>query len=323
MFMTKKAGCIFTLFFILSVYTVCAADGQTAQSQTPISAVRSVTVDKERMPRIRSLSAKDELFKQYNSDTEQAYMDFAKNKKPLQSFYIYKGLKNDTLFAVASRCSIPYETLATVNSIEDQNVSLEDKELLLPTVAGIFVCDPPEYPFEKLLYAKNDGRLLGKNDVICYNIGKKRYYFFAQERFSPTERAFFLDSLMRIPVAHAQISSVFGKRISPISGQWHFHQGIDLVVPEGTDVMACKNATVAVCEYGDRIYGNYIILDHGGKITSIYAHLSQIIAKKGETVYSGQVIGKVGHTGMATGAHLHFEIRVNNVPSDPQKMIKK
>lgn len=285
--------------------------------------IQHATLHIERCPKIKELSSKDIIFNQYSADVENAYILLANHKASEQSFFVYKAKKDDNLLTVSSRCSIPYETIATLNGIENQSVSLNNKTLLLPTVPGVFVNDAPKLPYEQLLYQKLDSRLLEQNSAICYTFENKNYYFFEGERFSSTERTFFLDSSMRMPLKHSQMSSAFGMRTSPISGKWQFHKGIDLAAPEGTDVYACQSATVSTCGINDATYGNYIILDHGGGMTSVYAHLSAIAIKKGQTIYRGQLIGKVGHTGMATGPHLHFEIRINSKPSDPQKLIKK
>lgn len=285
--------------------------------------VPHVQLQQDKLPHIENLSSKDILFEQYSEEVEQSYIRAAKHQSPALSFFTYTAGKNDTLLTVASRCSLPYETIATLNSIENQAVPLQNKKLLLPTVPGIFINSKPELPYEMLLYQKFDSMLLEQNNVICYNFGDKELYFFECERFSSTERAFFLDSSLRMPLKHCQLSSAFGMRTSPISGKWLFHKGIDLAAPEGTDVFACQSASVSVCGYNDAVYGNYIILDHGNGMTSVYAHLSAVMVKKGETVYGGRLIGKVGRTGMATGPHLHFEMRLQNIPSDPQKLIQK
>ena len=159
--------------------------------------------------------------------------------------------------------------------------------------------------------------------LLRYNYLGRQYCFFERERFSSTERAFFLDSSMRIPVDHSVVSSEFGKRISPISGKWHFHSGIDLAAKEGENVYACRSATVLKCVENDSVYGNFIVLSHGGGMTSLYAHLSAILVEKGQTVFKGQHIGNVGQTGLATGPHLHFEIRQNDVPSNPNSVLSK
>lgn len=297
------------LFFLIVLFLAKSLFAQ--QIQIPL----------ERIPKIEVLNNTDVLFTQYCEEVEASYRTLAKHQKTNPSFFSYTATKNDTLLTVAARCSLPYETIATLNSIENQSIPLQGKTLFLPTVSGIFVKENPTLPFEQLLYEKMDGRLLEQNNVVCYNLNNSNYYFFEGERFSTTERSFFLDSSIKMPLKRFILSSNFGMRISPISGEWKFHNGIDMAAPEGTEVFACLSATVLQCSRNDATFGNFIVLDHGGGKTSIYAHLSQILVKKGETVSTGQIIGKVGMTGLATGPHLHFEIRLNNQPSNPQSLI--
>ena len=126
---------------------------------------------------------------------------------------------------------------------------------------------------------------------------------------------------MQLPLSKKIVTSGFGYRVSPITGKWKFHAGIDLAAPEGTEVYACKQGKVKTAAYSD-IYGNYIVLSHNNSTTSLYAHLSQILVQKNESVATGQKIGLTGTTGASTGPHLHFEVRENGTPMDPSKMIK-
>ena len=142
---------------------------------------------------------------------------------------------------------------------------------------------------------------------------------------SPTERAYFLDSSLRLPldIGTYWVSSEFGKRKNPLSGQIKNHNGIDLAAPVGTPVYAIKDGSAYCCIYGDKELGNYIILSHDmGKMTSVYAHLSEICIKQYQNVRKGDIIGYVGETGMATGPHLHFEIRQGGVPQDPRTKLR-
>lgn len=306
------------LFFIILIFI------ETLFTANAISKeITQVNLKLEHIPKIEKLESKNILFQQYSQEVENSYKEFAKGNTPLQNFYAYKAGQNDNLISISARCSIPYETIATLNCIPDQNTVLKGKTILLPVVPGIFINIQPELPYEVLLFNKNSTRILEGQNCLCYNLQGRKYYFFPRERFSSTERAFFLDSSMKIPVEHSVVSSEFGKRVSPISGKWHFHSGIDLAAKEGETVYACRSATVQKCAENDSVYGNYIILDHGGGMTSVYAHLSAINVEKGQTVFKGQQIGKVGHTGMATGPHLHFEIRQNNVPSDPNGVLSR
>lgn len=112
------------------------------------------------------------------------------------------------------------------------------------------------------------------------------------------------------------ITSPFGWRSNPFGGSPEFHPGLDIAAPMGTTVTAAAAGTVMLAQwYGG--YGNYILIDHGGGLSTGYGHLSAIYVSVGQHVQRGQAIGAVGSTGQSTGPHLHFEIRVNGKPVDP------
>jgi murein DD-endopeptidase MepM/ murein hydrolase activator NlpD len=113
------------------------------------------------------------------------------------------------------------------------------------------------------------------------------------------------------------VTSGFGDREDPFTGEREFHGGIDIGAPEGTDVLAI--AAGQVVETGrNRPYGNYVVLEHGETTRSRYAHLeSEPTVEEGQSVQRGQVLGDVGSTGRSTGSHLHFEYSVNGERRDP------
>jgi len=117
------------------------------------------------------------------------------------------------------------------------------------------------------------------------------------------------------------IMSHFGKRLSPVTGQWQTHTGIDISTRIGTPVRSTADGVV-VFKGWDGAYGNTVILDHGGGYISRYAHLSHIYVSHGQTVHRGDIIGTVGVTGNATGPHLHFEINRNGRAMNPIKFLK-
>jgi murein DD-endopeptidase MepM/ murein hydrolase activator NlpD len=110
---------------------------------------------------------------------------------------------------------------------------------------------------------------------------------------------------------------VNGTLTSPFGYRWgRMHEGIDISVPEGTPVRAAKAGTVVIAAYTGG-YGNYTCVDHGGGLSSCYAHQSSYAVSPGDSVSQGEVIGYSGNTGSSTGPHLHFEIRVNGGAVDP------
>ncbi|GAB4210524.1 MAG: M23 family metallopeptidase [Synechococcales cyanobacterium] len=120
---------------------------------------------------------------------------------------------------------------------------------------------------------------------------------------------------MMAPVA-GRVSSVFGWRVHPVYRTRRFHSGIDFAVASGTPVAAANNGTVIFAGwYGG--YGNTVIINHGGGITTLYAHNSSVLVAPGQTVRRGQAIARSGSTGLSTGPHVHFEVRVKGQPVNP------
>jgi excinuclease ABC subunit C len=124
------------------------------------------------------------------------------------------------------------------------------------------------------------------------------------------------------------LSSLFGYRLHPIFKRRIFHNGLDFAAPQGRPIYAAETGTVIVAGehpqyYG---YGKITIIDHGRKngkqLATVYAHQSQILVREGETVQKGQEIGRVGRTGHATGPHLHFEVRVDGIPTNPLEYLR-
>lgn len=112
--------------------------------------------------------------------------------------------------------------------------------------------------------------------------------------------------------------SAYGWRIHPIWGDRRFHAGEDIGAPMGTPILAADSGLVTVIPDNGNGYGNYIIINHGGGRTTLYAHMSGFAVSNGATVTQGQTIGYVGSTGNSTGPHLHFEVRVNGATTDPK-----
>jgi len=123
------------------------------------------------------------------------------------------------------------------------------------------------------------------------------------------------------PEPQAQISQPFGPStywFEPPYGSYpHFHTGIDLVSPFGTPVLAADDGVVALVGSSSSGYGNYVVIAHSGGLNTLYGHLSTSLVKVGQSVTQGTPVGLEGSTGNSTGAHLHFELRINQSPINP------
>ena len=121
--------------------------------------------------------------------------------------------------------------------------------------------------------------------------------------------------------ASSRITSRFGARSSPTEGASSNHKGIDIGAPTGTNIVAAASGTVVVSTYSYSA-GNYIMINHGGGVYTVYMHASKLLASVGDSVKKGEVIAKVGSTGYSTGPHIHFEVQVNGSPVNPMSYLQ-
>lgn len=119
---------------------------------------------------------------------------------------------------------------------------------------------------------------------------------------------------------YKRISDEYGNRIHPILGTQQFHNGVDLAASSGTPIYAAYDGDVVAATYSGSM-GNYIMIDHGSGLYTIYMHCSALYVSKGQTVYKGQNIAAVGSTGRSTGPHLHFSVRLNGSYVSPWNYI--
>ncbi|MES2499282.1 MAG: M23 family metallopeptidase [Pseudomonadota bacterium] len=122
------------------------------------------------------------------------------------------------------------------------------------------------------------------------------------------------------PVDAAFNSSSYGWRVDPFNGNKAFHEGLDFTANTGTAIRAAADGIVSSSERTPD-YGNIVKIDHGSGLETRYAHASKLLVKSGERVVKGQAVAEVGSTGRSTGAHLHYEIRLNGNALDPRKYL--
>lgn len=115
---------------------------------------------------------------------------------------------------------------------------------------------------------------------------------------------------------YTRITSEYAMRVHPITGQYKLHTGVDIGAPMGANFVAANDGVVVKAGLNPA-YGNMVIIDHGGGISTLYAHGSEILVEVGQTVKRGDPILKVGSTGYSTGPHAHFEVRINGVTTNP------
>ncbi len=175
-------------------------------------------------------------------------------------------------------------------------------------------------------YVTDDGQPAKRGDIIAASLtlGGKTHLLYRFETADGDVEYFnskgesAKSMLMKTPVDGARISSGFGARLHPILGYTRMHKGIDFAVPQGTPVMAAGSGKVTFKGWAGE-YGNLVVIDHGNGYSTAYGHLSRFAedTRVGEHVSQGEVVAFSGMTGLATGPHLHYEIRVHNNQVNP------
>jgi hypothetical protein len=274
-------------------------------------------------PLIHAMNGDDVVFAQLSESIERFHES---EKTGIEvhdlSLFSYRMSVDTDLFSLAAACSIPYDTLATLNRIGTAQTLTAGTIILIPSQSGLFVCEEPDNDLEFLVRSLWTGDQAPHYRIKAFVGGRQvDFTFFPGAAFHPSERTFFLVAGFRFPLPKGVITSGFGSRVDPFSGKRiTYHSGIDIGAPFGTTVFASRSGRVEETGYSD-IYGNYILISHDTTWETLYGHLSRILIVKGKWVSAGDTIGLVGSTGMSTGPHLHFETRKRGVATDPSQLI--
>ncbi len=266
-------------------------------------------------PLIRyTVSSRDPLYRQQQQDVEDWYG--GRLDAEVLALYRYRAKESEDLFAAAAAFNLPYDALASLNGWDSPVLFSSERDFLVPNIPGIFVPVTPRNSWETLLAKRASDN---EHPIIQLETlqGKKRKYrFFPGEKFTQEERIRFLGSLFASPLGKKKITSPFGYRPHPFTGQTSFHPGVDMRAAVGTPVKAAREGVVI--ETGTlEIYGHFVILSHEGDYQTVYAHLKEILVETGEKVATGHCIAYSGNSGISTGPHLHFEIRRQGIPVNP------
>ncbi|HEY8117695.1 MAG TPA: M23 family metallopeptidase [Methylophilaceae bacterium] len=174
---------------------------------------------------------------------------------------------------------------------------------------------------EVAAYSLNEEQLKQKIAELATELERR------SDRLSVLEAVLLQQSLQKdtlpssAPVQVGYNSSSYGWRVDPFTGKMAFHEGLDFMAEIGTPIYAAAGGIVTSAEQTPD-YGKIIKIDHGSGLETRYAHTSQMLVKAGDRVEKGQLIGRVGSTGRSTGAHLHFEVRLNGAALDPRKYLQ-
>ncbi len=230
----------------------------------------------------------------------------------------YTVKPGDTLSEISKKNNIKIGTLISFNKITDVRRLQVGMELKIPGYDGVpyevKAGDSLEGISKKYNISVNS--LLDANDMASDIIQPGDVLFIPGAAMNEFDYKKAMGTLFIYPT-RGRLSSGFGYRADPFTGQRRFHNGIDLANAVGTKIIATMSGVVA--DVGDRPsgYGKYVIIKHANGYQSLYGHLSRITVREGQYIYQNEKIGEMGNTGRSTGPHLHFSIYKNNIPVNP------
>ena len=230
----------------------------------------------------------------------------------------YKVKKGDSVSKIAVNFSVSMDAIIASNGITNARTIREGEMLRIPNMDGIPYTVKNGDSLSKISQSMGVPleAILDANDIQSDFINAGMTLFIPGARMNREDLRLALGDLFMYPLNGARLSSPFGWRDDPISGERRHHAAVDLSAPLGTVVKASMDGTVSALSY-DRTYGNFIILSHPGGYQTMYAHLNSFSVKKGDNVTQGTQIGAVGTTGYSTGPHLHFAVFKNGRAVNP------
>jgi murein DD-endopeptidase MepM/ murein hydrolase activator NlpD len=228
--------------------------------------------------------------------------------KNVLSFVTYTVEQDDTISGIAQKMNLNQDSIISCNDIERARSLQIGAQLRIPNMNGIMHVVKAGDTLEKLAetYKVEAGQLLEVNNIeeFAYEAGQK--VFIPEAKLSSLELRRVWGELFRYPV-RGWITSRYGYRADPFTGERRFHNGIDIAGAYGTPIGAAMEGRVIETGYNN-ISGNFVVVAHAGGYVSSYAHMSLIRVKTGQWVKEGQRLGDIGSTGYSTGNHLHFSI---------------
>lgn len=237
----------------------------------------------------------------------------------------YKVRKGDNVTNIARRFGLAnISTIIAVNEIQNVRLLGAGTTLNIPSMDGIYHKvksgeSLAEIAKKYLLTVEN---LLDVNDLESTVIKKGEKLFIPGARLDSDSLRDAMGETFKMPIKGTwKLTSVYGYRADPFTGQRKFHTGIDMAAPLGTKIYAAMAGKVATTGYNN-VFGNYVIISHGNGYQSLYAHLSKYTVRAGQFIEQGAQLGLMGSTGYSTGSHLHLSIYKNGKHVNPAPLLK-
>lgn len=242
------------------------------------------------------------------------------------TFQNYKVVAGDTISGIAKKFGLSnISTLISINKIENVRYLVAGQKIKIPSRDGIIYTVKKGDTLESIVQ-KNNIRMetvLDVNELSSENLNIGQELFLPGVGLDSATLKNAMGEIFKLPI-HSSFrwTSPYGNRIDPIKNVKSFHTGTDMACATGTPIYASMTGKVVYTGISN-VFGKYVIIDHANGYKTLYAHMSKIIAVKGQTVGQNTKIGLVGSTGYSTGPHLHFTVYKNGEAIDPMTVLNK
>lgn len=278
----------------------------------------------EYIPKINEFTQQDNGYLQFENVILNNNKILAlKQEEPIILIFSYSPKKEDDFLTFSAKLeTVGQDSVITLNRFSSIESFTDSEKILIPTVPGVFIYKNPKNKFEKEVYARFEKEIPSAKKLHIYG---EEVYFLLNRRLGDLKIELYQENKFASPIsARYYISSSYGVRKDPFGGErTHFHKGIDMASYLGTAVLA-SNVGEVVTVSRNKVLGNFIIIKHKNDILTIYGHLldNSIRVKPGDRVSKLQMIAQVGSTGLSTGPHLHFEVKMHGVNVNPKDFLK-
>lgn len=241
------------------------------------------------------------------------------------TYSTYKVRRGDNITNIAKRFGLAnISTLIAVNEISNVRLLQSGQTLKIPSMDGIIhkVATGENLNTIAQKYSITLENLLDANDLSSSVIQKGTVLFIPGAKLDSSSLRDAMGESFKMPVkAKWRLTSPYGYRADPFTGQRKFHTGIDMAAPLGTKIYAAMAGKVATTGFNN-VFGNYVIISHGNGYQSLYAHLQKYTVRAGQFIDQGAQLGLMGSTGYSTGSHLHLSIYKNGKHINPAPLLK-
>jgi murein DD-endopeptidase MepM/ murein hydrolase activator NlpD len=241
--------------------------------------------------------------------------------QPPLAILLYRARTGDTMSGIATKLGMDIDTISSMNRVEGRGVHnvTVGEVLKIPSQNGIFLSLAADFDAQCRKYGVSPEDVLAANSITRTQLQTGMSLFFPGVQHTGYARSLAVGVGVSLPLRGWE-SSPYGWRADPFTGQRSHHSGVDIAASEGSPVRSATDGVVIAAGY-DGILGNYVQVRAQLGYSYVYGHMSTIRTHSGARVATGSLLGLVGHTGYATGPHLHFEVRLNGVPQNPRNYL--